>query len=99
MSVEVLNESDMVVDEGRIQRLVAFALDYLHVNAEAEVGVTFVNEAAMEELHVRWMDEAGPTDVLSFPMDELRPGTADKPTATTQAGPLKIPSHSGIGVS
>ncbi|HHW50439.1 MAG TPA: rRNA maturation RNase YbeY [Pseudoclavibacter sp.] len=90
MSVEVLNESDMVVDEGRIQRLVAFALDYLHVNAEAEVGVTFVNEAAMEELHVRWMDEAGPTDVLSFPMDELRPGTADKPTSAGQLGDIVV---------
>jgi len=28
----------------------------------------------MSELHVQWMDEPGPTDVLSFPMDELRPG-------------------------
>ena len=23
---------------------------------------------------MKWMDEPGPTDVLSFPMDELRPG-------------------------
>jgi probable rRNA maturation factor len=28
----------------------------------------------MTDLHVKWMDEPGPTDVLSFPMDELRPG-------------------------
>jgi probable rRNA maturation factor len=31
------------------------------------------------------MDEPGPTDVLSFPMDELRPGTED---AVTPAGLL-----------
>jgi probable rRNA maturation factor len=31
----------------------------------------------MAVLHQRWMDEPGPTDVLSFPMDELRPGRAD----------------------
>jgi probable rRNA maturation factor len=31
------------------------------------------------------MDEPGPTDVLSFPMDELRPGTED---AMTPAGLL-----------
>jgi probable rRNA maturation factor len=31
----------------------------------------------MEELHLRWLDEPGPTDVLSFPMDQLRPGTED----------------------
>ena len=32
----------------------------------------------MTELHVRWMDEPGPTDVLSFPMDELRPPEDDE---------------------
>ena len=34
----------------------------------------------MGVLHVKWMDEEGPTDVLSFPMDELRPGTDDEPS-------------------
>jgi probable rRNA maturation factor len=29
-------------------------------------------------LHIQWMDEPGPTDVLSFPMDELRPGKDDE---------------------
>ena len=28
----------------------------------------------MTDLHVRYLDEPGPTDVMSFPMDELRPG-------------------------
>ena len=32
----------------------------------------------MAPLHEQWMDEPGPTDVLSFPMDELRPGTDDR---------------------
>ena len=31
----------------------------------------------MERLHVQWMDLPGPTDVMSFPMDELRPGSED----------------------
>jgi probable rRNA maturation factor len=44
-----------------------------------------VDEAAIEQLHVQWMDEPGPTDVLSFPMDELRPGRVD---ARTPAGLL-----------
>jgi probable rRNA maturation factor len=34
----------------------------------------------MSELHQQWMDEPGPTDVLSFPMDELRPGSESEPT-------------------
>ena len=31
----------------------------------------------MEQLHIQWMDLPGPTDVLSFPMDELRPPARD----------------------
>ena len=34
-------------------------------------------ERRSTELHVQWMDEPGPTDVLSFPMDELRPGPGE----------------------
>ena len=31
----------------------------------------------MEQLHIQWMDLPGPTDVMSFPMDELRPPVKD----------------------
>lgn len=85
MSVEVNNESAVEVDEGALQRLVAYALDELRVHPDAELGIVLVDEAAMEQLHVQWMDEPGPTDVLSFPMDELRPGSED---AITPAGLL-----------
>jgi probable rRNA maturation factor len=44
----------------------------------------------MEQLHVQWMDEPGPTDVLSFPMDELRPGTEDMPTAAGLLGDVVL---------
>ena len=75
MSIEVNNESGTEVDEAAVQRLVTFGLDLLHVHPDADVAILFVDEAAMEQLHVQWMDEPGPTDVLSFPMDELRPGS------------------------
>jgi len=55
------------------------------VHADADLAILLVDEGAMEQLHVQWMDEPGPTDVLSFPMDELRPGTED---AETPAGLL-----------
>jgi probable rRNA maturation factor len=74
MSIEINNESGAEVDEGALQRLATFALDHLHVHADADLAILMVDEAAMEQLHVQWMDEPGPTDVLSFPMDELRPG-------------------------
>ncbi|WP_104128379.1 rRNA maturation RNase YbeY [Cryobacterium sp. Y57] len=80
MSIEVNNESAIPVDEAAILRLAAFALDTMHVHADAELAIVLVDEGAMEQLHVQWMDEPGPTDVLSFPMDELRPGTEEEET-------------------
>lgn len=80
MSIEVNNESAVEVDEAKLQRLAAYTLSSLHVSPEAELAIVLVDEAAMEQLHVQWMDEPGPTDVLSFPMDELRPGTEEAPT-------------------
>ncbi|GAA3584554.1 rRNA maturation RNase YbeY [Klugiella xanthotipulae] len=85
MSIEVNNESEYPVDEAALQRLAVFALDAMKVHPDAELAVVLVDEVAMEQLHVQWMDEPGPTDVLSFPMDELRPGTVD---AVTPAGLL-----------
>lgn len=78
--IDVNNETDIDVDEIEFAELAAFVLRELHVADGAELSIMFVDEQAMEELHVKWMDEPGPTDVLSFPMDELRPGTADAPT-------------------
>jgi probable rRNA maturation factor len=90
VSVELNNESGIDVDEAAIQRLVTFALDSLHVHPDAEVAVVFVDEAAMEQLHVQWMDEPGPTDVLSFPMDELRPGTEEHETPAGLLGDIVV---------
>jgi probable rRNA maturation factor len=85
VSIEINNESEIAVDEPTLQRLVAYALDQLHVHPDAELGIVLVDEAAMEQLQVQWMDEPGPTGVLCFPMDELRPGTDE---AMTPAGLL-----------
>ncbi|MCD7100607.1 rRNA maturation RNase YbeY [Pseudoclavibacter sp. 13-3] len=90
MSVEILNESGVTIDEGRFQRLITYALDELHVHRDAELSLIFVEVPAMEQLHIRWMHEPGPTDVLSFPMDELRPGTADRPTDPGVLGDIVV---------
>jgi probable rRNA maturation factor len=74
VTVEINNESDVTVDEARVLKLASFALDSLRIHPDAELAIQFVNEDAMTTLHIQWMDEPGPTDVLSFPMDELRPG-------------------------
>jgi probable rRNA maturation factor len=79
MSIEINNESGVGVDEAEIVALARHVLDAMRVHPQAELSVVLVDEASMEQLHVQWMDEPGPTDVLSFPMDELRPGTEDQP--------------------
>lgn len=78
MSVEINNESTMDIDESSLTRLATYCLDSLRIHPQAELAILLVDEAAMEQLHVQWLGEPGPTDVLSFPMDELRPGTSDE---------------------
>jgi len=90
MSIDINNESGVEVDEAAILRLATFALDQMHVHPEAELAIVLVDEGAMEQLHVQWMDEPGPTDVLSFPMDELRPGTEEDPTPAGLLGDIVL---------
>ncbi len=74
MSIEVLNESGFAVEEFELAQCARYVLDEMRVHPRAELCIKLVDEPAMEVLHVQWMDLPGPTDVMSFPMDELRPG-------------------------
>jgi len=74
MSTEVTNESGYRLDEAEFAALARHVIDAMGVHPQAELEIRFVDPEVMTELHVQWMDEDGPTDVLSFPMDELRPG-------------------------
>jgi probable rRNA maturation factor len=78
VTIEVNNESGVEVDEAALAALCRHVLDRMRVHPLAELSVLLVDSDAMAALHVQWMDEAGPTDVLSFPMDELRPGSEDR---------------------
>ena len=77
----MLNESGASVDEGQLLALGRFVLERLRIHPQADLAITVVDEAAMTALHEQWMDEPGPTDVLSFPMDELRPPDDDEAPA------------------
>ncbi|WP_298045013.1 rRNA maturation RNase YbeY [uncultured Microbacterium sp.] len=90
MTIEITNESGIDIDETVLLRLTEHNLGELHVSADADVAILLVDEGAMEALHVQWMDEPGPTDVLSFPMDELRPGTAEQPTPPGLLGDIVL---------
>ena len=88
MSIDIANEAGIEVDEVGLAAVARFTLDQMRIHPLAELSVLLVDEAAMTDLHVKWMDEPGPTDVLSFPMDELRPpGMGGARTAGDDAGP------------
>ena len=73
MSIDIANEAGIDVDEAALAAVARYSLDQLRIHPLAELSVLIVDEQTMTELHERWMGEPGPTDVLSFPMDELRP--------------------------
>jgi probable rRNA maturation factor len=90
VSVEVTNESGVDLELEWVSDLIEFAFGRLRVSPEADVAVIFVDETAMEQLHIQWMMEPGPTDVLSFPMDELRPGRPGEPAVTGILGDIVV---------
>lgn len=90
MSIDVLNETDHDVDEVEFVDLSRYVLEQMRVHPQAELCIRFVDEPTMTVLHEQWMDLAGPTDVMSFPMDELRPGTSDKPTPPGLLGDIVV---------
>ena len=73
MAVEILNRSGVECPQKDLLALLTFSIAELGLNPESELNLLLVDEVEMRDLHVKWMGEPGPTDVLSFPMDEVRP--------------------------
>jgi probable rRNA maturation factor len=78
VTVEINNESGLEADTAGLLRLADFALERLRIHPQAELSVVLVDEDTMSAYHEKYMNEKGPTDVLSFPMDELRPPGDDE---------------------
>ncbi|MGL4743330.1 MAG: rRNA maturation RNase YbeY [Dermatophilaceae bacterium] len=85
MSIDVLNETEHPLDEFELVSCARYVLEQMRVHPRADLSLRLVDEGAMATLHERWMNLPGPTDVMSFPMDELRPGRDD---ATPEEGVL-----------
>jgi probable rRNA maturation factor len=79
MSVEVLNESGVELDVTQFAKLARFTMRRMRVHPEAELCLKLVDEATITQYNKQYMEKDGPTDVLSFPMDELRPGREGEP--------------------
>jgi probable rRNA maturation factor len=78
VTVDINNESGLEADSPGLVRLATFALDQLRIHPLAELSILLVDEDTMSAYHQKYLGEPGPTDVLSFPMDELRPPDDDE---------------------
>jgi probable rRNA maturation factor len=76
MGIEIANNSGVACNEDQIVDVAAFALDKMGIHPDSDLGITLVDEDEITKLHIQWMNLPGPTDVLSFPMDELKPFSA-----------------------
>ena len=90
MSIDVLNESGFALDEMELVSCAKYVMAEMRVHPQADLCIKLVDEPAMEVLHVQWMDLPGPTDVMSFPMDELRPARDEQEPAEGVLGDIVI---------
>lgn len=90
MTVEVINETDVNINVVEFTDLAEYVMHQMHVGSGAELCIMFIDPDPMAELHEQWLDLPGPTDVMSFPMDELKPGTPASPTGEGVLGDVCI---------
>ena len=76
MNIELTNLATANCDEGKIKDVARYSLERLGIHPDSELSISLVEESEMSSLHLQWMDEPGATDVLSFPMDEMKPNSA-----------------------
>jgi probable rRNA maturation factor len=93
MNVDVLDESgaDGDIDVVALTQLCRFVMRRMRLHPATEVTLRLVDMPTITVLNEKWMGSKGPTDVLSFPMDELKPGRKreeSEPDDETDAGYL-----------
>ena len=91
--IDVANESGTQVaglSEAEVAECARHVLDAMHVHPQAELSVLLVDPGTIAALHEKWLDLPGPTDVMSFPMDELRPGREGAPSGPGLVGDVVV---------
>jgi probable rRNA maturation factor len=78
MNVDVLDESGTGVDVVHMTKLCRFTMRRMRLHPSTELTMRLVDPDTITVLNEQWMGKKGPTDVLSFPMDELTPGTDEQ---------------------
>lgn len=75
MTIEITNETDFApIKELDYIKLAQLVLNDQKVDLDVDINIVFVDEKTSAIMHQEWMGLEGPTDVLSFPVDEIRPG-------------------------
>ena len=77
MMIEIENRSGHLAPEAEIKKLLEFSFKELGLHPDCDLSLAFINDTEMEQLHLKWMNLPGSTDVMSFPMDELKPNHPD----------------------
>ena len=65
------------IDERHVRELAVFALSHMGVSDAAELSVSVVDPAEIQELNAQWRGRDTTTDVLSFPCDGAFADVAD----------------------
>ena len=78
MTVEINNESGWKVDAGALQEAAKWVFRKLKISPRCELSIVFTDPDSIALLHEQYMGLQGPTDVLSFPMDEIKPGKGEE---------------------
>ncbi|OTP09900.1 endoribonuclease YbeY [Enterococcus sp. 10A9_DIV0425] len=72
MDITFIDETKAVSTEkiNEIDELLQFAADYLQLPEETEMSVTFMDNAAIQEINREYRGKDAPTDVISFALEE-----------------------------
>ncbi len=84
MKIFVADEQGVDVDSVWLRNMVITVLEAERCPRDTELSVILVGDEAMARYNGQFMDSAGSTDVLSFPIEDLRPGL---PPQRVEAGP------------
>lgn len=88
--IEVVDMSGLGIDTDPFSKLAERVFEKMRLEDGVGLEVTFVDEATMTDLNEEWMGREGPTDVLSFPMDEIRPGSKGSSGAERLLGDVVV---------
>lgn len=79
MKVAILDEMDEPLPTKPLRDLARRVLAAEHLPDDTEVTLHLVEVARIAELNEQHLGKAGPTDVLSFPLEDLTPGSVPEP--------------------